>query len=223
MEFLRAFTYVFQDRHWLGKLAETALFVILCPLPIVGVFSFCVLLGYLIQIIHNVSNDYPRPLPEWDHIGENVGKGFPVLLAIILYHAPAMIALALLYAFRNSIAVSLFGGITFIGVFTAALPFLLLYCAFAWSLLAIAIVRYAETWETDSFYQIDRLLRSLQTDGVITLQWLVAAIAASILLLMLLPVALLGLVLCIPVHGYLTGSYGRRLRASKLRYRRGLA
>ena len=223
MEFIRAFTFIFQDRRWPGKLAETALFVILCPVPVIGLFSFCVLLGYFVEIIHNVSNDYPRPLPEWDHIGEDIGKGFPVLLAIIIYHLPALIALVLLYSLRNVIAVSLFGGITFIGIFTAALPFLLLYCAFAWSLLAIAIVRYAETWETDSFYQINRLLRSLQTNGALALQWLVGALAASVLLLMLLPVALLGLVLYIPVQGYLTGNYGRRLRAGKLSYRRGLA
>ena len=223
MDFVNAFTYVFKDRRCLIKLAEIALFVVLCPVPIVGLICLCALLGYLAELIHNVSNDYPRPLPVWDHVGEDIGKGFPILLAILVYHLPVLVVLTLLYAFRNVIAVSLFGGITFVGILTAALPFLFLYFAFAWLLLAIATVRYAETWESDSFYKLNRLVRSLQTNGVLTLQWLIASLAASILLLILLPVALMGLVLFIPVQGYLTGNYGRRLRASQLRYRRGFA
>ena len=88
MEFLRAFTYMFRDQHWLIKLAETALLVVLCPLPVIGLLCLCALLGYLAEIIHNVSSDYPRPLPEWDHIGEDIGKGAHVFLAIAVYHLP---------------------------------------------------------------------------------------------------------------------------------------
>ena len=220
MDFLRAFTYVSKDRHWFGKLGETAVFAVLCPAPVIGLVCVCALLGYLTEIIHNVSNDYPRPLPEWDHIGEDIGKGFPVLLAIIIYHLPLMLAVACLYAFRHVIAVSLFGGITFIGILSSLVPLFLLYIAFAWSLLALGLVRYAETWETDSFYQFNRSLRSLQDHSTLALQWLIASLAASMLLLALVPLALLGLVLFIPVQGYLAGSYGRNLRAARMAQRR---
>ena len=223
MDFLRAFTYTFNDRHWLKKLAELSLFLVLCLVPVIGLICLCALLGYLAAIIHNVSNDYPRPLPTWNHIGEDIVKGLPVLLAIIIYHLPPVILLLLLYAFRSAIAVSLFGGITFIGVLTALLPLLLLYLVFAWSMLANGLVRYAETWERDSFYHINTLLRSLQTNAVLTLQWLITTAAASIILAALFPVALLGLVMFVPVQGYLTGNYGRRLRAARFAQRRGLS
>ena len=223
MDFKRAFTYVFNDRRWPAKLGETAVFAVLCPVPVIGLISLCALLGYLTELIHNVGNDYPRPLPEWDHIGEDISKGFPVLLAMVAYHLPLLLALLFLYAFRHVIAVSLFGGITFLSILGGLAPLLTLYFAFVWSLLALGLVRYADTWEANSFYQLNRLLRSLQNHSTLALQWLIASLAASIILLALLPAALLGLMLFVPVQGYLAGSYGRSLRIERMALRRGRA
>lgn len=223
MKNLRAFTYIFSDRHALRKLGETAVFVLLIPVPVIGLVCLCVLLGYLAEIIHNVQNEYPRPLPEWDHIGEDIGKGFPVFVALLVYHLPLLLALAFLYAFRSVIAVSLFGGITFVGILTSLLPLLLLYLAFAWSLFAIALTRYAETWESAYFYQFNRLLRAMQANGALTLKWLISSLAASIALLALAPLVLLGLFLFVPVQGYLAGVFGRRLRAARRAQRRSHA
>jgi len=211
VEFLRAFTFMFRDRHWLIKLAETALLVLLCPAPVIGLFCFCALLGYLAEIVHNVSNDYPRPLPAWNHIGEDIGKGAPVLLALVVYHLPPLGLIALLYYLRESLAVSLFGSLTFAGLLAAIMPFLMIYFAFAWSLLAIGLVYYADSWDAGAFYQFSKLLRSMGIHSVLTTQWLVASLAASMLLLLLLPLAPF---LFFPVQGYLTGVYGRRLRAA---------
>ncbi len=223
MEFLRAFTYMFRDRHCLRKLAEMALFVLLCPVPVIGLFCLCALLGYLAEIIHNVSNDYPRPLPVWDHIGEDIGKGAHVLLAIVIYHLPPLVVVAALYFFRDAMSLSLFGGLTFLGALVGILPFLLIYFVIAWALLAAGLVQYAETWESGAFYDVNRLLRHVGSHSRLTLQWLAYSLAASMLLLALLPVALLGLLLFFPVQGYLTGNYGRRLRAAKLEYRQAPA
>lgn len=221
MDFIRAFTYVSDDRRWPAKLGETAVFALLCPVPVIGLISLCALLGYLSELIHNVSNDYPRPLPEWDHIGEDISKGFPVLAAIVVYHLPLLLVLLFLYVFRHVIAVSLFGGITFLSILGGLAPLLILYFALAWSLLALGLVRYAESWESAAFYQLNRLLRSLSNHSTLALQWLIASLAASIVLLALLPLALLGLALFVPVQGYLAGSYGRRLRAERMALRRG--
>ena len=223
MDFIRAFTYITDDKRWLAKLGETAVFALLCPLPVIGLISLCALLGYLAELIHNVGNDYPRPLPEWDHIGEDISKGLPVLVALIIYHLPLLLAMLFLYAFRHVIAVSLFGGITFLSILGGLAPLLILYFALAWSLLALGLARYAESWESDSFYHVNRSLRSLQKHSTLALQWLIASLAASIILLALLPAALLGLVLFVPVQGYLTGSYARKLRAERMALRRGRA
>ena len=185
-------------------------------MPVIGLLCLCALLGYLAEIVHNVSSDYPRPLPEWDHIGEDIGKGAYVLLAIALYHLPLVIVIGLLYVARETLAVSLFGSLTFAGVLAALMPFLMIYFAIAWTLLAIGLVNYAESWESAAFYQFNKLLRSMGNHGVLTLQWLVYSLAASMILLLLLPLAPF---LFFPVQGYLTGNYGRRLRSARFQMR----
>lgn len=216
MEFLRAFTFMFSDQRWLIKLAETALLVLLCPAPVIGLLCLCALLGYLAETIHNVSGDYPRPLPQWDHIGEAIGKGVHVLMAMALYHLPLVCVVAVLYIARATLAVSLFGSLTFAGGLVAIMPFMLIYIAFAWTLLAIGLAHYAESWDSSAFYQLNLLLRSISNHGLLTLQWLVYSLAASIILLLLLPLAPF---LFFPAQGYLTGKLSRRLRAARLQLR----
>ena len=219
MDFLRAFAYIRGDRHSLKKMGKLALLVALCFIPVIGLFPLCALLGYLAEIIHNVANDYPRPLPEWNHIGEDFSKGLPVLFALFVYHLPLLLAIALLYSYRASIGLSLFGGITFIGVVSALLPLLFAYLLLAWSLFTIAYIRYADTWDGGEFYRFGMILSTMQGYAMLTLQWLVTALAASILLALLLPFIFLGAVLFVPVYGYLAGAFGRRLRAARLSYR----
>ncbi|MCY4060730.1 MAG: DUF4013 domain-containing protein [Chloroflexi bacterium] len=216
MDLLRAFTFMFKDRNWLIKLAAMALFVVLCPAPVIGLLCFCALLGYQAEIIHNVSRDYPRPLPEWDHIGEDIGKGAHVLMAIALYHLPLVLIVGLLYVARETLAVSVFGSLTFAGVLAAIVPLLMIYCFIAWTLLAIGLVNYAESWESGAFYQFNKLLRSIGNHGDLTLQWLVYSLAASMILLLLLPLAPF---LFFPVQGYVTGSFGRRLQSARMQRR----
>lgn len=215
MTVVRAFTYIFSDRHWRIKLTEMAVFVLLLPFPIIGLVSLCVLLGYLAEIIHNISADFKRPLPEWDHIGEDIRKGIPVLLALIVYHLPLLLAAALLTVVRESIGLGLIAGIDSIAPFA-----LLLYSLAAWSLWTLGLVRYAETWESECFYRFDQELRTLQGHVPLALGWLGSALIANALLLALLPVFLLGAFLYVPVHGYVAGAYARRLRAARLAERR---
>lgn len=217
LELSRAFTYVFRDQFWFGKLGEIGLLSVLCPTPVIGLVPLCALLGYLVEIVHNVVNDDPRPLPVWDHIGEDVHKGIHVLVAIFVYHLPLVIALLLLYAAPG---VNLVYGNTLIAILSALLPLLLLYIVVAWPMFAIALLSYAETWESSEFYQLGTIWRTMQNNAVLTMQWLMTTLVANLILALLTPVFLLGVVLFFPVHGFLLGSYGRRLRAAKLPVRR---
>ena len=222
MQFGRAFTYMFQDDGWLGKLAPAALLIILCAVPIIGLAALGGLLGWLAEIAHSVSRGQPRPLPSWKRFGKKVNAGLAVLLAVLVYHLPAAILAGLLYVFGPIIAVSLFGGIAFVGIVAAFLPLLFIYTAVAWAMLAVGLMRYAETGDKGAFYRFGRLFRRLQANIDLTLQWLLYAFAANIALFILLPFALLGLILYFPVHGYLIGSYGRMLRAAEYAHRQGL-
>lgn len=219
MDLVQAFAYIRRDRHSLKKMGEIALFVVLCFIPVIGLIPLCVLLGYLAEIIHNVLNEYPRPLPEWDHVGEDGSKGVHVLLALVVYHLPLIVVSAFLYSFRSSIGVSVFGGITYVGIVSALLPLLFVYLLFAWTLFTIGFVRYADSWDSGEFYRLGMILSTMQSNAALTLQWLVSALAASIALALLLPVIFLGAFLFVPVYGYLAGAYGRRLRAARMNYR----
>ena len=221
MQFGRALFYSFDDKRWLNKLARTALLMVLCGIPLIGLIPLCGLLGYLTEIVRNVSQSHPRPLPNWERFGSKVGAGFAVLLAVLVYNLPPVILAGLLYVFNPMIAVSLFGGIAFVGIVAGLLPLLLIYAAVAWSMLAVGLMRYAETGDKGEFYRFGKLFRRLQTDAGLTLQWLLYCVAANIALVILMPVALLGLALYFPAHGYLIGSYGRRLQASEYACRQG--
>jgi len=221
MPFGRAFIYPFSDKGWPGKLARTALLTLLCGLPVIGLVALCALLGCLTELVHNVISGHPRPLPNWNRFGKKVSQGAAVLLAVLVYHLPPVMALCLLYGFSQMLALSLFGGLAFVGIVAGILPLLFIYMALTWPMLAVGLMRYAETGDQGEFFRFSKLFRSLQTDAELTLQWLLYALAANIALFILMPFALLGLVLYFPVHGYLIGSYGRRLQAAEQAYRQG--
>jgi len=212
----RAFTFAFEDPQWGGKLALVLLWGLVAMVPLLGLAGMAMLAGYGFDLLRNQLAGKPRPLPEWNHIGGDIGKGVPVFLAIALYHLPMVVVVGLLYIARETLAVSLFGSLTFAGVFAAIMPLLLIYLAFAWALLATGLVNYAESWDAGAFYQFNKLLRSLGNHSVLTIQWLLSSLAASIILLLLPPLAPL---LFIPAQGYLTGVYGRRLRAERMQMR----
>ena len=220
MELSRAFTYVFRDQHWISKLGEIVLLAVLCPVPVIGLAPLCALLGYMVEIIHNVAHDDAQPLPVWDHIGEDVSKGVHVLLALVVYHLPAILALFLLYHFRSALAHSAYGDLSYIGFAVAYAPLLCLYLLVAWLMFAIGLLGYAETWESGEFYHWGRICRTIQTNAVICAQWLISAIAANVILALLAPALLLGVALFLPVHGYLLGNFGRRLATAKRSFRR---
>ncbi|MCY4146856.1 MAG: DUF4013 domain-containing protein [Chloroflexi bacterium] len=211
MTVIRAFTYIFSDRRFRSKLTSLAVFVLLLPFPIIGLVSLCILLGYLANIVHNISADSPNPLPDWDHIGAIIGKGIPVLLALIVYHLPLLLAAALLAVFGDSLGLGLMTGLN-----TIAPVALLLYSLAAWCLWMLGLVGYAESWEADGFYQFDQALRMLQCNAPLAVEWLVSALLVNALLLLLMPVFLMGACLMMPSHGYVTGAYARRLRAARL-------
>ena len=82
-DFAKPFSYVFDDPDWLQKILIGGLFYI-AGFFIIGWFF---ILGYVARTARNVIADHPRPLPEWENIGEFFNEGvrlFGVLLAVVL-------------------------------------------------------------------------------------------------------------------------------------------
>lgn len=88
-DFAKPFSYVFDDPEWLTKILIGGLFYI-AGFFIVGWFF---ILGYVARTTRNIIAGHPRPLPEWENLGDYFNEGlrlFGVLLVIIL----PMIAIA---------------------------------------------------------------------------------------------------------------------------------
>jgi hypothetical protein len=82
-DFAKPFSYVFDDPDWLTKILIGGLFYI-AGFVIIGWFF---ILGYVARTARNVIAGSPRPLPEWENLGDFFNEGlrlFGVMLAVIL-------------------------------------------------------------------------------------------------------------------------------------------
>ena len=89
MEVGAAFTYVFDDKEWVKKVAIGGLasFLLIVVAPIF------VLQGYMLQTLKNVRTGLAAPLPEWNSLGEMIFKGAVVSILWVIYHLPVLFLL----------------------------------------------------------------------------------------------------------------------------------
>jgi hypothetical protein len=76
--------YVFEDQKWTNKLLLGML------VSIVPIVNFA-LLGWVIDIMRNVSQRQPNPLPEWDNFGDKFIKGTILFVVGLIYSLPALL------------------------------------------------------------------------------------------------------------------------------------
>jgi hypothetical protein len=225
MELGRAFTVAFEDKEWVSKLVMTVIMVLVSVIPIFGLLAVCALLGYVTDIIHNVRNGHPRPLPKWVDYGDLIIRGAYVLLAWFIYNLPVLLIVLLLYTFSSAIGASLFGSLAYVMIAGCALPLLFVYTVIAWSMLAVGMIHYSETGDNGVFYRFGKLFRVLQNNLSLTLQWVFYSIVSNILFSLLIFIPCIGwiavLALVYPVQGHLIGQYGRMLGASEQAFREG--
>lgn len=89
-DFLRPFTFVFQDPRWISKIAVGGLFYIAAFL-IIGIFF---IMGYCARLVRNTIAGVPNPLPEWDDLGEYFGEGIGLFVISIAYMLPIVVIVA---------------------------------------------------------------------------------------------------------------------------------
>ena len=91
MDIGSAFTYVFDDEEWIKKLAiGGAIFLVgVLTIPIlIGIVILFIPVGYMFQVLKNVRDENPNPLPEWTDFGNLLKVGFFVSLIGIIYNIP---------------------------------------------------------------------------------------------------------------------------------------
>jgi hypothetical protein len=89
MDIGKAFSFPFEDDEWLTKLFLGA---IISAVPILN-FAWS---GYTIDILRNVIDGVPKPLPSWSDFGEKFVKGFLIIAAGFVYSLPALFVICIL-------------------------------------------------------------------------------------------------------------------------------
>ncbi|HEY8132926.1 MAG TPA: DUF4013 domain-containing protein [Thermoanaerobaculia bacterium] len=92
-DFLKPFTFAFDDPRWIAKILMGGLFVLASSI-IIGVFF---IYGYLARLARNVINGVPNPLPEWDDLGEYFSEGLKLFVVGLIYTIPILIVVGIVF------------------------------------------------------------------------------------------------------------------------------
>jgi len=92
-DFLKPFTFAFDDPRWVPKILMGGLFVLASSI-IIGVFF---IYGYLARLARNVINGVPNPLPEWDDLGEYFSEGLKLFVVGLIYTIPILIVVGIVF------------------------------------------------------------------------------------------------------------------------------
>lgn len=217
MDVKSALTFAFQDRDWaaklVGMLVATGAAFLFTPL-LVGFGIWALLLGYQAELIYNVQNLVPAPLPAWDNLGNKLSRGATVLLALVVYNLPN-----LLLACCSSLTASSFN--LFMGDTVGTLlsicclfPLLLIYNALIWPMLTLGTARYNVLHDIAAYFNFSELFSLIRTHGRETLGYL-GSVLLVYLLFAILGITLIGnvvtLAIAVPVMGHLGGQYALKV------------
>ena len=218
MDIGRAFTYILDDREWTPKLlisAGIALLSTFTTILLVGLLGWALLLGYLVELIHNLNSNLPTPLPRWAGYTEKLRKGGNVLAALIVYNLPLLLPVCC-YVTTSSFWNDQFIGTAIgYGVWCCIIPLVLAYNIITWPMFALAIVRYAEEDNIGVFFQFGDLFGTVYRHFNDTLQWLFVMLITNFVLLILFAIPCVGQAaapaLAIPIYGYFASRFAARI------------
>jgi len=94
MDIGKSISYITEDPRWQQKLligtgviiASTVLSIV-----IIGIIGFIIVAGYSIRLLQNVRDGEAYPLPEWDQWGDDLARGFKLVVATIVWALPIII------------------------------------------------------------------------------------------------------------------------------------
>lgn len=217
MDLARAVSYIFEDRKWVSKIVILAVVstLSLTSLVVIGLPALAVALGFVVQVALNVRQGSPRPLPEWNDYVNKFTLGGQVLLAMLVYNLPVLLIGSCSSIIVRGLGGGLFGqGVGFLTV-CCTLPFLLLYTAFAWPMLATGLTEFIDTGESGALYRPAHLWDVMRTHSNTVIQWSLYAVLVNLVLIVLLVIPCIGWLLILmfgfPVHGHLLGQYAHQL------------
>ena len=152
MDIGKSFSYVFEDKKWIEKILIGG---IVSLIPIVG---FWLVYGYLIQLVRNVRNHEPEPLPAWDEWGDKLIEGLKLMIIYFIWGLPLFI-LYFLIILPLSFTGDSDSGSTIAGLFATCFGcFAFLYAIILWLATPGITIKYAEGGQFSDGFKVGEIL-----------------------------------------------------------------
>jgi hypothetical protein len=190
MDIGSSFTYMFEDESWIKKILIGG---IVSLVPIVNFAA----MGYVVEVIRNVRDGRPTPLPEWDQFGQMWMSGLWLFVIFLVYSIPIII-LACISGIATGVMASALEGASAdavggtMGIVSTCLSCLMGLWGLVIGVLTPGIViRYAETGQFNSAFKFGEVVGILKVN-----------VGSYLIVLILLWVAIyiispLGLIACV--------------------------
>lgn len=223
MDIGSAFTYMFDDEEWIKKLAIgggiALLGFILLPVLLVGLVLFLPLSGYMLEVLKNVRDGQPKPLPEWTDFGALFSKGLMVFVIGFIYNLPAMIfscAAAAINISSPQLDPDMVETLAMVAVCLNCVQFILSLVGNA--LVPAALIRYAEHDTFGSAFQFGEIFSFIGSNIgdyiiAILLSWVASFVAVFGVILCVVGLFFTGF-WSILVAGNLYGQLARKTQAT---------
>lgn len=152
MDIGRAFSYIFEDDDWVGKVVIAAI------VSIIPIVNFA-LAGWTIALVRNMLNGEPRPLPEWDDFGQKFIDGLLYAVAGIIYSLPLILFICLIAVVGGGLGGSSRGAAGLAGGLTCLLvPVSFIYAIAVAGMTYIGMVRYSRRGQFSDYLQFGQNL-----------------------------------------------------------------
>ncbi len=201
MDISKAFSYVFKDEQWAGKIGIGAL---------VSLFSFLIipiplLSGWMVGITRNVMDGEENPMPVWEDLGALFRDGLSILAASFVYSLPFLLLVCI-----ATVATAGFGSLTEMseeaataGIFAT---FGLTFCLSGIFLLALffispaIVIQYVRTNELAACFRFSEVIAiARENAGDIAIAALTPFLASLVIS------SVLGVFSIIPIIGWCGG------------------
>jgi hypothetical protein len=195
MDIGSAFTFVFDDEEWIKKVAIgggiTFVALLLSPI-LIGLVLFLPLSGYMIEVLKNVRDGQPKPLPEWSDFGGLFKTGLFVAIITIVYNIPSLFFVCVTQGITIGMSEAdsdIAQALSFVVICSSCLQ--ILFSLLATVLLPAGLIRYAQTDSLAAAFQFGEIFNFIKNNIGDYLIAVILAIVAQVVAFFL------GLVLCV--------------------------
>lgn len=216
MDVTRAFSYIFEDEDWVGKLVMVIIWTLVAAIPLIGLIGAAALAGYAVELLRNMRKGEAAPLPRWDNVGDKIMDGANVLIAAFVYNLGNILLICGMMILTPAFGLVSEEGAAAMSTIALAITcclsvLILAYNLVVWPLVAVGTIYYSQSGQINAYFQLGRIWGTVNRYMGPTIQWLLFSILAGFVigLFNIVPCLgwLAGLALGLPVQAHLLGQF----------------